>query len=167
MRGQIPLFEDPFLLTEMEKVWLACAIDCEGHISFFEVKGRTKPYTRVVLGVTNTSPAFLLRLKDLLPIGRIERLKALPTTRTPCYKFMIKGQAKVLSVLQAVEPYLVIKRDKANLAIEFLQSRLKWSKVGDRNRAYTKYEEGLREKAEALREAHIIILGGTRRGVAP
>lgn len=95
-------------MNESERAWLACAIDSEGSI----VKGKDR-LLRIV--VYNTNRTFLEKVLLIANAGTIATCKNSKRHfgRKLLFRFHISG-TKAFQVLSVVEPFLIIKRDRAS-----------------------------------------------------
>ena len=138
-------------LTELEKVWLACALDTEGHISLFKTHPRGKPYLTARIGIANTNLNFLQRICWLA--GGNIRYK--DEAKFICLQWQLYGQKRVLEFLECVFPYLIIKRERAKVVIDFCRYRLRYSGRG-RFRLYDDKDWGYNDRMKAVIEAENI-----------
>lgn len=112
------------ILSEVEKAWLAAAIDGEGTIYYGMHKSSKripfKLYTFVE--IANTNREFLENAVRICGGGRIKLMKhVVPRpNRKPCYGFWLaRGGTEI--ILPQVLPYLIIKREKAIACLRFLK----------------------------------------------
>lgn len=103
-------------LTEVEKAWLACAIDGEGSI-FFDKEGK---YPVVI--VYNTDIKFieqtsLLMGKSINSWNKHSNGKNTKSHWKTCYQVKVSG-TKCIELLEQIYPYLIIKQQKALKAIK-------------------------------------------------
>ena len=118
-------------MTKIEKVWLACAIDGEGYINITDrIDPRTGWRVRSVgLGVCNTDLRFVREAARLLGNPHIYNHR--PRThigktsyagKKPVYQARLKDRNKVSSILTEIRPYLIIKGEKADAAVRFVET---------------------------------------------
>ena len=101
------------ILSGEEKQWLACAIDSEGTI----YKGK-KGEIQVI--VYNTNYDYAKKASDLMGT-KIYPLKYKTKTGTRLiYSVYTNKRILALKILKQIEPYLVIKREKAQEGIKQL-----------------------------------------------
>lgn len=107
------------LLTLRDLGYLAGLIDGEGSIIAMKRKdGRVKSYR---LQVTNTHVGALEWCRQVTGLGTIQvKTNGAAPHYKPCGSWMVYG-TKAVSVLVQVLPALLIKREKALIAIEVLQ----------------------------------------------
>lgn len=110
-------------MKEVDKAWLACAIDGEGNIQIRKYKRNTR--SPVTIQITNTDRNFLERAKEIVPEGHIYPVRRRRRNERPVYTFNLCEHKAVLNTLVEILPYLIIKKRLAEEAIEFIQS-YKW-----------------------------------------
>jgi len=101
---------------EIEKVWLACAIDTDGWIGIAKTPYGLTPRVRIY----NTHLGFIQYAAELLhrKIKTDIRVTNHPNgSKKPCYRVDISGKPCV-NILKAILPYLIIKKEIAEEAIE-------------------------------------------------
>jgi len=109
------------ILTPIEACWLACALDTEGHISLFKTGHK---YLALRVGITNTNLEFLHQITNLVGGSIIE--KRGPTRVKRAYQWQVYGIIKVYEFLKAISPWLIIKREKAKIAIDYCEYRMRY-----------------------------------------
>lgn len=110
-------------LSPVDASWLAAAIDGEGCLYLsgaHRYQGRS--YHGVVL-ISNTNREFVQHAMDLIGAGYIEYIPARPSKTSsgfcrPLYTYHLKGRVVVGAVMKAILPYMIIKRDRAELLIQ-------------------------------------------------
>lgn len=110
--------------SEIEKAWLAAAIDGEGHIEFSRHSQRQGVIASII--ISNTDIRFLKRIEEIVGIGngRIkERAWDKRATKQPMV-WQISGLQNCSFILKQILPYLIIKADKAKQLILFADYRL-------------------------------------------
>lgn len=116
---------DLSLLSESDKGYIAGFLDGEGSIIFY--KDRVKPNPAIQL--PNTHKGVVEWLQKKLTCGTLAitvREKSNPNWKT-LYQLHIHGAKQVYDILIAIEPYLLIKRDKAIEAIKCLREKYNFS----------------------------------------
>ncbi len=108
-------------LSESEKSWLAAVLDCEGTI-YLITQRSGRPYFQVHLQVCNTNLELLQRVQTLIG-GNVATRNNPGLGKKPCWWFRLNGFGSVLQVLHLLLPYLIVKTERAKLAIEFLEYR--------------------------------------------
>ena len=115
-------------MEEIDKVWLACAIDCEGTIGML-IRSETlkkKPNLprsspSMYIGIANTSYPLIYRAAELLDTGI-----AKPYSRgnsKPVYVTKLARNDDVCNILTEVKDYLIVKKEQAELAILFCKMK--------------------------------------------
>lgn len=100
------------MLSELDKTWLACAIDSEGSIQIGE------NYVRI--SVWNTNKEFIEKVARLLGTKCKIHTKRLPN-RKPQYTAYITKRPKVKKLLQQLLPYFIVKRQVTINALKWIQ----------------------------------------------
>lgn len=115
-------------LSESEATWLACAVDGEGYIGLYHETPMPGKWPTVNVSVINTDRRFVdyaARLMSGFIRTYPQTSKSSHYGNKDLHRAEIKGHRMVLALLKQIEPYLIIKRDKANYVMNFIQSR-KW-----------------------------------------
>lgn len=131
-------------MTELQIGYIAGFFDGEGtiHVSPYSRKGKRKGEKsyQIVVRVGNTNRKLLERIQSWLGYGYIFDD---PTPRKkPFYVLIINHQEDKLKFLELLIPYLIEKKNRAALVIEFLRLRLasRRDKGCNCQSAYTKAE---------------------------
>lgn len=114
-------------MTEAEKAWLACAIDGEGFIGVYD---RLDPrtgwrYRRLNIGICNTDLRFVIEAARLLENPKLyenRRTDPAHKGRKLVYQARQLNRLKVVEILVAIRPYLLIKGAKADKAIAIVKN---------------------------------------------
>jgi len=104
-------------MSEVEKAWLAAAIDGEGTIGISLTSALN---TAVAMG--NTSREFLENARRITDSGIIQQSNLILKQHKPFYTWFLR-QREQLGVLQQIVPYLIIKKHIAEAVIKFLLVR--------------------------------------------
>ena len=122
-------------MSELDLVWLACFIDCEGCIGIYPHKGK---YLECILTAGNTDPVLANRSLEILrqlagEDAKSVRLLIKPTGKKPFYEVRVTKQRCLRRILAAIIPHLCgDKKAKAELMLSTLeqhQPQTPWSKV--------------------------------------
>jgi len=113
-------------LTEAEKGYIAATIDCEGCLRAEELN----PDSYVTVGgglvVVNTNKVLLDRLYSLTGAGSINNhTKRKNRNHKPTFCWAVRGGKQLTLLLQTVYPYIVIKREQAELLMELCDLKAK------------------------------------------
>lgn len=116
-------------MTELEKAQLAMAIDCEGCIHISPTLFKKHWSFSAKMFISNTNLDFLNWIKATVGLGEIKQTHRAPTYMgigltdnwKPIYMWVVYSK-NMKVILPIIEPYLIIKKDIAKLAIEFLGS---------------------------------------------
>jgi hypothetical protein len=110
-------------LSPVDASWLAAAIDGEGCL-YLGKEGRFKSirYSSVIL-ISNTNLDFVQHAMDLIGAGYIDHIPARPskTSNGFChalYTYHLHGRIVTGAVMKAILPYVIIKKDRAELLIQ-------------------------------------------------
>lgn len=100
---------------ELDLARLAMCLDCEGCISVSKIKGVEGPSYRVFISISNTNPDLINWLRETfgfsISIGT-EQLK-----KSKVCANAILSSSKATSLLEKLKDFLIVKREKAELAI--------------------------------------------------
>lgn len=109
-----------FVLDEGSKIWLACAIDCEGSIGLGKAKGR---FYNPSISIDNTNEDFLKHFRKLVTCTHkvISLDSKRYENRKNIYKFDMASMPWVYVLLTQIRPYFIIKGQQADLLIEFIE----------------------------------------------
>lgn len=101
-------------MEEVDKAWLAAAIDGEGSIGVYK--------KAVKITIHNANEDFLKKAFSLFDgAGGIS--KRLMKSGNYCFILNISRQDVVLNVLERILPYLIVKKSNALLCIDFLKNK--------------------------------------------
>jgi len=126
------------VLTEPEKAWLAAAIDGEDSIGIYQSSDGRRAQVRVC----NTDVRFVERAKEIVGCGSISYSRVHKGEghkgHKPVHDYSLKGSLRNLRLLQQIEPYLIIKRDKALAIIEEITTKPfgRWKNATPEARAF-------------------------------
>jgi hypothetical protein len=109
------------LPTETDWAYLAGIIDGEGCIGQRKnvKEGREYRYVRIDIG--QKYPALLNWLFDTFEVGRVRTYIRKSRNNRVCFTWRIHGALACSYILKGVLPYLVIKREQAELAISLCE----------------------------------------------
>jgi hypothetical protein len=104
-------------LTEVEKAYVAMALDCEGSI----VPQIGPDYYGIRIRIPNTSKPLVDRIKEIIGDGQVYvhdkgRKKAM-------WSYVLTGLNPVYDLLKQISPYLIVKSRQAKVAMKFCESR--------------------------------------------
>lgn len=118
-------------LTETEKAYLAGLFDGEGHIGYYK---NTTGYGNfnLMVTITNTDHRVMKWLKDKLTIGKISPKQK--THNKPAWTWQIRNSHDAFEFLQIILPYLVIKKDQADLLLSLLDAEQKIPRIRGQKR---------------------------------
>ena len=106
-----------------KKKWsyLAALIDGEGTISLFEVNNEKGTYYGAHLQVSNTSGALMKWLVENFGLNVSTRIHHTTFNKKPLHFWNVYGAKNKERILLGILPYLVIKKEQAKLALEFVR----------------------------------------------
>jgi len=109
-------------MKEMEAIWLAGVLDCDGHIGMFRrssngVKNAVSPhYHRPVVQISQTKRELIDRVCEIVGSGKVYGKKEEGKSNLYHYRMREKG---LVRVLEAIIPYLILKKRQAQLLLKF------------------------------------------------
>jgi len=111
---------------EVKSAWLAAALDGEGCITTYCRKDKgPNGVLSVAINIVNTNLDFVERFKEFAKVRyKITKYSQNNENWNPQYYMCIGKQKDVLRILKEIEPFLIIKRAKALLVIEWLSLRV-------------------------------------------
>lgn len=133
--------------------WLAGVFDGEGCVRITWKRRNDVPI--VALSFVNTSQMLLIRSADIIfSLGVDAHLYAMSKgklSRRQCYQLVVANKRGVLRLAEALEPYLVGKRDEIRVAIWYLRRSVqaRQYKISDREREALR-EIGLLKRGQKL-----------------
>lgn len=108
-------------LTPEEASYLAGFIDADGCIGLYKRKPDKENWSngyQVYLGLTNRDLKVLNWAQDKIG-GHLNEKKRYDPKHSKAYSLQIRGLTQVLKTLEQIQPYLITKKDQANLVILF------------------------------------------------
>ena len=142
-----PFFLNKEKMTDFELGYVVGLFEGEGFIAFnFSLrndKTRHEYYT-VHLGLVNTDLDLLEKFQSIIGYGSITKKphQSQFNSTKQCWQWRVSKQKEALDFLEKVYPCLIVKREKAELIIEFLKLRIACNPNAKANcqRKYTSYE---------------------------
>lgn len=111
--------------SEKVKVWLGCAVDCEGSIMIAKRLGPalTNGFSLLpVVDFCNTKRDIVERFRELtFPTLNLSKCDRNNPRWKAKYTLKVAKMPFVYVLLKKISPYLVIKNNQANLIIEFIE----------------------------------------------
>lgn len=108
-------------LTPEEASYLAGFIDADGCIGLYKKSPDKENWStgyQAYLGLTNRDQKVLKWAQERIG-GAINEKKRYQVHHSPAYSLQLRGLVSVLEALKQIEPYLITKREQANLVISF------------------------------------------------
>jgi len=134
--------------TEFEKGWLAALIDGEGSLGLLISKPNKYHETDLMIpriDISNTCKALIDKVCEVTGIFQIYKGNRGNSCK-PVWVWRCSSVLGILNILNAVKPYLIVKRKQAELLIEFCNLRLKNEKYTEREYEIVKLLKKLNEK---------------------
>jgi len=129
-------------LDEVKKAYLAGLFDGEGSISIR--KYRERGHLNIMVSVTNTDPDAIMSFSRLAE-GRMVKEDRTKRGWKPVFRFIVSTYDSIVKFLEALLPYLKIKKRQAERMLTYCKSRLSHR---NKRSIYTREElrvvEGLR-----------------------
>lgn len=115
-------------LTDTEKAYIAAIIDAEGWIGFTVTKSKKYPTPRV--GIANTNLGLIEWLKSkFADLVVYDYVRPATETQKECHYLQITQPASVQALLEQTAPYMLVKRERAELVMEFTRTRINVSRA--------------------------------------
>lgn len=102
---------------------LATMVDAEGNISIRKSKTKWNPIYTPYIKLGNSEINWLDAWAWRIGRGRLTSNGSVPEGCKPMFKVEIARRADVVYILKHILPFLVVKRQQAELALEFLEKR--------------------------------------------
>ena len=132
MKDQL-LSQNERILSDVDAAWLACAIDTDGHLSIQKRKNKSKGKLYDIcmpeIGFTNNDYDISKKFGDFFQVK--------PCLYRHSWRVFAHNTNRILETLTECLPYIIVKRQKAGLMIEYCKFRLR-----NRN-VYNRYEKDL------------------------
>ena len=115
-------------ISKIDTAYMAGIIDADGCISV----NTTRYYTYWRITINNTSKSLMDWIEDKFGVGGVnkERRKR-PKNHKRVYVFLVAAQKEVLEMVKKIEPYLIVKKQKAQECIEFLEEKFSGNFTSD------------------------------------
>lgn len=113
-------------LTETEKAYIAGIVDGEGYIGMIKGWRNTgRQYFTPVIKISNTDIRIIDWLKDKLEgLNLFNDVKPETETQKKVNNLQISGPPSVQALLEQIYPYMIIKKDKAEVIMQFTSTRI-------------------------------------------
>ena len=113
-------------LTEGEAAYLAGIFDGEGTVGLYNSRNRHES----TVMITNTDPRLMLWIKDKIGYGCIATIRnSYHRRKHVVHHWRICNRPRVKDFLEAIIPYLIVKKDQAELLLSLWQLEGNKSKV--------------------------------------
>ena len=136
-------------LTEVEKAYIAGFVDGEGCITLIETKRKDRGNNRLapIIAIANTNKEGLEWIAKRLEVNRIVVTSKQTEKWKRGYQLKIEAINRVYEVLEAILPYLVIKKEQAQLVMGFISGH---GNMQGKERRITANEYAMLERIRAL-----------------
>lgn len=102
-------------MTEVEKAYLAGIFDGEGTIGYYDYRKRHES----TVMITNADPRIMTWILEKIGYGCVTTIrKAYDRRKHIVHHWRISNRPRVKDFLEAIVPYLIIKKDQAELLLE-------------------------------------------------
>lgn len=145
-----PLQKLPNLSLDVKsKVWIACAIDCEGSLGLELTK---RGYYYPFISINNTKKKLLKHFRKLVTQrGKTIRLNTKrDKNRKNIYEFDMGSMPWIYALLKEIRPYFIIKGTQADLIIEFIEILDKIKRANYGRVVYTKRQHEIYREIKKL-----------------
>lgn len=116
------------MLSEIDRVWLACAIDCDGHVGMKLQKqikkGKTYEYVIPIFGFSNTSHPLTSRFGEIINTKVHSMKEGKPYDHKRTNTCATHSTQKVYDLLVQIMPYIIAKRKRAEYVLAFCKHKL-------------------------------------------
>jgi hypothetical protein len=127
-------------LTEAQIGYIAAFLDGEGGIQITRSLRKDREYRLALhpdVYFTNTNLEVMLTLRKWLGGGSLTRRRE-KDNHSDTYVLTISGVKSILSLLRVIRPMLIVKAERADLMMEFCESRLSHNR--GKGRRFTRNE---------------------------
>lgn len=140
-------------LSKEEQIWIAALLDCDGSIGIWKSERGEKIRYRVYIVFTNTNKKIAEKFKNIVH-GRLvkkENKTQHKSNGKPLYYAKRNDMVNTYPILKQILPYLVIKKEQAQLILEFID-------IGKKNyrdtsgKKYTKRQHEIYEEIKRLNQ---------------
>lgn len=134
-------------MSELDRAYIAGIVDGEGSIGLYEQTQKRKDYEK-----TSLRPTVQIAMTDKETVGYVGRTagsgsKSYKYTKSDNWKeqekFAIQAQNDIIDFLEQIRPYLITKKDQAELMLEYCRNR-------DPHKPYSEREYEIKEKLSEL-----------------
>ena len=151
MSGKLPLNLAPLTerLSETDKAYIAGVFDGEGTIGYYNYRNRHESTCMV----TNTDPRIMSWLMLKVGYGNVCSLKDNHHRRKHVvHHWRIGGRLRVYDFLSAIAPYLIIKKDQAQVLLDLWSTETRYN---PRNESTEMRRNGIVEQLKELKRSHL------------
>jgi len=130
-------------MEQSDKMYVAAVIDCDGLVSIHRT-----PFLKPEIVISNTSRnarKFLETIREKIGVGTVYLNRPAKGNWNEEWRLSIQGLTAVYQVLGEILPFLIVKRDVAELVYEFCASRLQRYRL-----PYTSKEKEIADQVKKL-----------------
>lgn len=122
-------------ITKEQIIWLAGFMDGDGWFGLYKnKKSKSGSWNYVpVMGIQNTNKEIIDEIGSWFDCGSFAtRIYKSPgwENRRNSFKYVNQDSIEILEIISLMIPYLKVKRERAELLLEYLEKRVKWMKEG-------------------------------------
>lgn len=123
-------------ITKEQLAYIAGFIDGEGYVGLTkrESNGKVNSALKPVVQISNSYLPVLEMILDLFPGGHLRVKKPQPKETKPHHVLIYEGQSLLIYVLEMLIPYLVEKKWRAEVVVDWCRRRIK---IGGKRHPYT------------------------------
>lgn len=141
-------------LSETEKSWFACAVDCEGTFGIHKAT-RTGCYTPYI-SINNTDIRLLQYFKNITKTHSKIRLQyRTDGIRKNIYEMRVADMPRIYELIKNTYSYLIIKQLQAQILVELIELKDRIMRKGD----------GIYDHPQAYEDMFLKIKGLNKRGI--
>ena len=141
---------NPPKCTKEDKIKIAWAIACDGSITIHCYKHSSHYVLKPSVGFTNTEESIVKEVKKTVAMGNIVEHSAGNPKHKDATIWNLTSFLEILHLLKEIKNYLPIKKRRAELVIEFIESRIKRGVLENQHLPYSKREWEIYEEVKKL-----------------
>lgn len=108
-------------LTDVERGYFAGIIDGEGHIRIVRSKQKGGDYYAPLIGITNTDKSLIDKCMQIFKSGRFYMKRQKDLKHKLTYVYVIASVKGVKQILTQIVDVLTVKKQRAELVLEFIK----------------------------------------------
>lgn len=113
-------------LTNMEKAYLSGLIDADGSILLMQRNDKRTKNSSIRLNTyfSSSNKQFIAKVSEMIGLPFKEELAIRKRQNSSHFRIVVNSLIDNLYFLEQLEPYLILKKEKAKIAIQFANMRL-------------------------------------------